>query len=283
MDAHRIEVLHVADGDAVVATVANDLVLDLLPAAQAFLHQHLASAAGECALDRGRRAPTSVSTMPLPLPPKRIAAAQHDRQADDSRGLDARPRGEWQARLRAVLTPISARRCTKRARSSVSRMVEIGVPRTRTPCRASTPASSSARPQFSAVCPPKESSSASTSSLTMMRSTNSGIDSDEVDAVGEVLAGLDRGDVRIDEDGGDALFAQRLERLRTRVVELAGLADLQRARAEHQYTARLAGQVLAVHAARPSELSWRRQCAGSHRIDRRCPSGPGRLQDGTAR
>ena len=41
MDSHRVEVLHVADGDAGVAEVAHDLVLDLLPAREVLLDQHL--------------------------------------------------------------------------------------------------------------------------------------------------------------------------------------------------------------------------------------------------
>ena len=41
MDAQRVEVLHVAYGDAVVETVAHHLIFYLLPALQRFLHQHL--------------------------------------------------------------------------------------------------------------------------------------------------------------------------------------------------------------------------------------------------
>jgi hypothetical protein len=80
-----------------------------------------------------------------------------------------------QARLRAVATPISANRSMKSMRSSVSRMAFTGVPSTRTPYLSRTPASPSASPQLSAVWPPKESRSASTSSLTSIRSTNSGV------------------------------------------------------------------------------------------------------------
>src|SRR5262245_11644413 len=46
MDAERVEVLHVADGDAGVGAVAYDLVLDLLPAVEIVLNQHLADRAG---------------------------------------------------------------------------------------------------------------------------------------------------------------------------------------------------------------------------------------------
>ena len=41
MDAERIKVLHITDGDAVVVSVSHHLVLDLLPAAQALLNQEL--------------------------------------------------------------------------------------------------------------------------------------------------------------------------------------------------------------------------------------------------
>ena len=41
MHTQRVEVLHVAHRDAIVAAVANDLVLDLLPAAQVLVDEHL--------------------------------------------------------------------------------------------------------------------------------------------------------------------------------------------------------------------------------------------------
>ena len=54
VDAHRVDVFHVADGDAVVGGVAHHLVLDLLPADKGALEQHLAyGAGGEAAADDG--------------------------------------------------------------------------------------------------------------------------------------------------------------------------------------------------------------------------------------
>ena len=174
VDPHRIEVLHVADGDAVVAGVAHDLVLDLLPAVQALLDQHLGAPPANA-----RRSAASMSASrrddAAALAAERVAAAQHDRQADRADRRRAPRRGDRQARLRAVLTPISARRSTNSCRSSVSRIASIGVPSTCTPCFASMPASCSASPQLSAVWPPNESRIASTLSLTMMLSTNSGV------------------------------------------------------------------------------------------------------------
>jgi len=69
-----IEILHVADGYAVVVPVAYDLVLDLLPAVQALLDQHLARPE-----EKSRRSAASnsagVSTMPLPGRRARIPRA----------------------------------------------------------------------------------------------------------------------------------------------------------------------------------------------------------------
>ena len=81
VDAHRVEVLHVADGDAVVAPVAHDLVLDLLPAAQALLDQHLGHAAGEGAAQRLVEVGLGLDDAAA-LAAQREAAAQHHREAD---------------------------------------------------------------------------------------------------------------------------------------------------------------------------------------------------------
>ena len=46
MDAHRVDVFHVADCDAVVGRVPHHLVLDLLPSNEGFFHQYLVDGAG---------------------------------------------------------------------------------------------------------------------------------------------------------------------------------------------------------------------------------------------
>ena len=56
----------------------------------------------------------------------------------------------------------------------------------------------------------------------------------DVRAVGRRRIGHDRGRVRVDQHDLVALFAQRLARLRAGVVELAGLADDDRAGADDQ-------------------------------------------------
>ena len=41
VDAQRVEILHIADGDAVVVAVANHLIFNLFPAFQRFLDKNL--------------------------------------------------------------------------------------------------------------------------------------------------------------------------------------------------------------------------------------------------
>ena len=55
VDAHRVDVLHVADDDAGVGGVAHHLVLELFPADQRLLDEHLVDRAGRQAA--GRHAP----------------------------------------------------------------------------------------------------------------------------------------------------------------------------------------------------------------------------------
>src|SRR5262249_58768102 len=81
VDAHRVDVLHVTDGDAVVPSVTHHLIFDLLPAAQVLLDQHLGHAVCESATQRlveiclGLDDATALTT-------QGEAHAQHRRQAD---------------------------------------------------------------------------------------------------------------------------------------------------------------------------------------------------------
>ena len=57
----------------------------------------------------------------------------------------------------------------------------------------------------------------------------------DVGAVGELGVGHDRRGIAVDKDDLETLVAQRLAGLRPGVVELAGLADDDRARADDEY------------------------------------------------
>ena len=82
MDAHRVEVLDRADDDDVVEPVADDLELELVPAAHRLLDEHLA--------DR-RLAQAALDLRAQLLLGEREAAAvaaHRERRPDDRRGRD---------------------------------------------------------------------------------------------------------------------------------------------------------------------------------------------------
>ena len=112
MDTHRIEVLHVADGDAGVADVAHHLVFDLLPSEQRTLDQHLADWAGGNA-GRGDRAELFQGE-------RRAAAGPAE--------SEGRTDNERQANLRCERFGVSSR-FLKSSRSSAVRIDSMGVPR----------------------------------------------------------------------------------------------------------------------------------------------------------
>ncbi len=103
-----------------------------------------------------------------------------------------------------------------------------------TPWRASAPFAASCIAVLSAVWPPMVGSSASGFSRAMIFSTISGRDRLDVGGVGEAGVGHDGGGVGVHQDDAIALGLQRLAGLRAGIVELAGLADDDRAGADDQ-------------------------------------------------
>ncbi|KAI6769203.1 hypothetical protein HG531_010307 [Fusarium graminearum] len=61
-----------------------------------------------------------------------------------------------------------------------------------------------------------------------------GVDRKEVNLVGQTLGGLDSGDVGVDEDGVDALLLQGLDGLATRVIKLTSLTNAETTTAENK-------------------------------------------------
>ena len=96
--------------------------------------------------------------------------------------------------------------------------------------------------RFSAVWPPRPASRPSGSLLGDDRLDRLDGQRLEVDRVGDLRVGHDRGRVRVDEDRADALGPQRAAGLRPGVVELGGLADDDRPGAEDQDRGGLAGR-----------------------------------------
>ena len=136
VDAQRVEILHVADGDAVVIAVAHHLVLNLLPAAQGLLDQHL----------RGEGEGLAGDGLELLLvfaesgaqAAQRVGGAQDDRVADLAGGGAGLLQVGGGCDL-IVLMSISSMRSTNSSRSSVSMMACTGVPSTLTPYFSRTP------------------------------------------------------------------------------------------------------------------------------------------------
>ena len=82
VDAHRVEVLDRADDDDVVEPVADDLELELVPAADRLLDEHLADRRlGEAALDLAAQ-------LLLGVREAAAVAAHRERRTDDGRRLD---------------------------------------------------------------------------------------------------------------------------------------------------------------------------------------------------
>src|SRR5262249_20194055 len=57
----------------------------------------------------------------------------------------------------------------------------------------------------------------------------------QIHMIGELFAGLHRGDVRIDENDPEMRFAKRFQGLRARIVEFPGLSNLERTGAEKKH------------------------------------------------
>ena len=231
VDAQRVEVLHVADGDAVVEAVAHHLVLHFLPAAEALLDEHLGRE-GEGLLDQ------HVQFL-LVVAEARTQSAQGIGGTDDDRiaQLAGGATGVFGVLDGLALDGLHVDFVQFLHEEFAVFGVDDGLHggaqhlhvvllehaflvegHAAVQCRLP------AKGQHDAVRP-----------LLLDDLLNEvGGDRQEVNLVGHTLRGLHGGDVGVDEDGLDALFLEGLECLRTGVVELAGLADLQRAASEQQ-------------------------------------------------
>ena len=227
MHAHRVDVLHVADGDAGVTAVAHHLVLDLFPTEEGALDKHLA--------DR-RRCHTARHTCGelcgvVGYPTARAAEREGrpddewvaharrerervlDRMRRDRFGNGLADREEKLLERLAVLGLLDRRK--RRAQKANSKAFERpGLRELHREVQAGLPAQrreESARPLL--LDDPLEY-----------------VDGERFDIrdVGDTGVGHDRRGIRVHENGLDAFLAQRAARLRPRVVELGRLADQDR-------------------------------------------------------
>jgi len=241
VDAQRVEVLHVADGDAVVEPVPHHLVFHFLPTLERLLHQDLRRV-GERPLGAGGQL-RRVGAEAAPLPAQGEGGADDHREAQRAgRRRGVRHRGDRHAAdgSHADLVeppdeplPVLGVGDGLDGRAEHPNAVPFQRPGRVEP-QTAVERRLAAETEEDAVgpLPPDH------------RLDKERRDREEVDAVGHPLRRLHRGDVGVDQDGSDPFLPQRLERLGAGVVELAGLADLQRAGTQHEH-----GADLSVHGA----------------------------------
>ena len=236
--------------------------------------------------------PDALAVGGLGLDDPAAGAAEREGRPDDRRQADRR-RGPRRRRRRGR-SAWRPRRCTTARRAGRSGRGGRGRPRgprpsgsPRAACRAasrrsvsSTPARARSMARFRPVWPPSPASRPSGRSRAMTASI--GLDGErlEVDGVGDVGVGHDRGRVGVDEDRPDALGAERAAGLRAGVVELGGLADDDGPGADDQDRGGLRPGAASRHAMRPSRAGpQRRRRTGRRRPARR--AGPARPRGGT--
>ena len=233
MNADGIDILHVADSDAGVGAIPHHLELDLFPAEDASLHEHLADrACGQSPpgdLPQGilvlRNAPSETA--------QRVSRTHHHGVADPSGEPDRLLHVDTVA-LSGTGSPIAFIIRLKASRSSPRRIVSTGVPSSFTPKASSTPRSFSSTARLSPVCPPIVASSPSGRSLSMIRVSTSAVRGSGIYDVGHLFVGHDRGGIVVHQNHPDPLLAQRETGLGPGIVEFGGLADHNRPRPDHQ-------------------------------------------------
>ena len=249
VDAHGVQVLHVADDDAGVRSVPHDLVLELFPALQVALQQHLSD--GTCA-----KAAADHRGQLLQRPHDAAArAAQGVGGAHDQRKaqllshplrlLQGGDAGVWRLRLADVVQELA------------KELPVLGLANGREGCAQQTDVvllQDAAVRELHGQVQPRLASQGGQHAVGPLPGDDAFEDvrrqGFDVDDVGDAFVGHDGGGVGVDEDGDDPLLAQGLARLGAGVVELCGLTDDDGPGADDQH---LGGKVR--HACAPAVYS----------------------------
>ncbi len=232
MDAQWVEVLHVADGDAVVETVAHHLVFHLFPALEALLHEYLRregeSLGGEGAELVGVVAEAGAETS------ERVGRAQDhgvSQTFGGGKGFLCVGAGLAVDGLHVDLVKLAHEdlpvlrvddRLHGRAEHTYAVFLE--------------------HPRFIQLHPAVEGRLAAEGQHDAVRMLpldhalhKKGSHRQEIYMVGNSLTGLHSGYVGVYQNGLDPLFPKGLQCLASGIVELSGLADLEGSRSEHQH------------------------------------------------
>ena len=238
MHAHRIEVLDRADDDTVVHAVADDLHLEFLPPQHRFLDQHFVGGGGvDAALD-------DLDELGLVVGDAAAGAAERERGPDDRGQADVVERRECVGkrldlvrarrlqsdpghRLAEQLTVLGlVDRVSGRAdHRDVEFFEHAHLAQRQRGVERGLPAHGGQQ---------RESAGKNVALLFDDLGDDLGRDRLDVGRVGEIGIGHDRRRVRIHQDDPVAFFLERLARLCSGIVELARLADDDRAGADDQ-------------------------------------------------
>ena len=272
--AHRVEVLDRAHDHHVVAAVADHLELELVPAEQRLLDEHLrhgalTQRAVEQHLELGPRVRGAAA-----VTAQRESRAQDHREREVARhlgkvGHDQRLRHS-QARAAHGLAEELAVLCAadhlrRRADQLDPERIEHARLRELEPEVERRLAAHRRQQRIGPLAPEHVCDGLE-------------VEGFQVRAVGEARVGHDRGRVRVDDDRAEAVLPEHLERLAARVVELAGLADDDRPGADQADRAEVT-PLRQVSPLRPSVRGAARRRAGRGALrdgtGRSSPAGPG--------
>src|SRR3989344_603849 len=222
VNTHRVEIFHVAHGDAIVGTVAHDLVLDFFPSAEVFFDEYLRHIAKDICKFCGKFFFIPYDSRPLTA--EREPCAHHDRISDffcgcygflGIRGCAA-PRGLHINSLEPFYKKVPvfgvAYRRNGSAEDAHSVFFENSGLFEREP-----------KVQCSLSAEGKGYRVWALFAYDLRREFLR--EREEVHRVGALLVGLHRGDVGIHQDDAHAVLFEGLDRLRTRIVEFSRLTD----------------------------------------------------------
>ena len=255
VDAHRIHVLHATDGDGGVRRIAEHLELDLLPAEQAALHQHLTDGADLEAVRDPLPSFREAEGEPATPTAEREGRADHD-------GL-TKPLEEGHA----LLDRLDDRRLRHRLANACDQVAEAAAILRGTDRRQRRAQDADAIPiQDAGVIERDRQVQAGLPSKRRQQAVRSMARDDPLEVLdgqrtddhrpGDVRIGHHRRGIRVDQDRLDALRPQRQAGLHARIVELRGLPDDDRPGADHQDATGRRHAPVTWNAGRPPASAW---------------------------
>ena len=241
VNSHRIEVLHVANRDAIIDTVTDDFVFNFLPPTEVLLDEDLRrvrqSAACTLVYFGMARAQSRAQAA------QRICRTKHDGVSDCARDFDSlfsgnggcTPRNIHADTVEALYEQIAILGITNGLNgSSEHRDTEL--------------LQHAFLVEFEPAVERRLTAEGDQNSIRSFFLDNlrheMSIHRQKIDFIREMIRRLDGCDIRIHQDRGESLLLQCLDRLTAGVVEFTGLADFQRTATEYQDFARMLLHVL---------------------------------------